>query len=62
MSALLEDLEDMRTKLRAAIHWNFGVVGNDPVCNARLDDVQRLEEKLKAESLEEFKYYQNKYY
>jgi hypothetical protein len=62
MSALLEDLEGMRNKLSAAISWNFGSVGNDPVCNARMEDVQRLEEKLKAENLAEFKHYQNKYY
>lgn len=62
MSALLEDLESMRKKLDEAVKWNFGSVGNDPVCNARLEDVRRLEEKLKTESPTEFNDYRNKYY
>jgi len=62
MSNLLEDLEEVRNKLNKAIKGNFGVVGDDPVCNARLDDVSRLEEKLKLESPEIYIEYINKYY
>ena len=62
MSTLLEDLEAMRVKLDAAINWNFGVIGNDPVCNQRMEDVRRLEGMLKAKHPDEYAEYQNRYY
>ena len=62
MSNLLDDLEEMRARLDAAIAWNFGVVGNDPVCNARLNDVWRLELQLKEGNPDEYAEYSDKYY
>lgn len=62
MSNLLQDLEAMRVRLDAAIEWNFGSVGNDPVCVARLADVNRLEDALKEKNPEEYDVYFNKYY
>jgi hypothetical protein len=62
MSLLLDDLEEMHLKLEAAVRWNFGRVDNDVTCNARLDDVHRLEERLKINNPDEYLEYQNKYY
>jgi hypothetical protein len=62
MSLLLDDLEEMKKKLNAAVRWNFGRVANDVTCNARLDDVHRLEERLKINNPDEYLEYQNKYY
>lgn len=62
MSNLLDDLKAMREKLDAAIEWNFGVVGNDPVCNASLDELRRLESLLKDYNYHEYAEYMNKHY
>ncbi len=52
----------MREKLDAAIEWNFGVVGNDPVCDASLDELRRLESLLKDYNYHEYAEYMNKHY
>jgi hypothetical protein len=62
MSALLEDLEAMRVKLDAAIRWNFGVIGSDPICNQRMEDVNRLEDVLRVTQPDEYAEYKNRYY
>ncbi len=62
MSELLKQTKIARKKLETAVEWNFGVVGNCPNANKKLDTLKSLEAKLKDERPAEYETYENEHY
>lgn len=62
MSELLDATVKARKHVKEIVDWNFGVVGDDPATNIRLEVMRDFEFKLKTLEPDNYKIYQNEYY